>query len=703
MSRILAAVLGTAVVTFSSAAAQTRLPGYSPAAAGEEIELEAFLRGAADTASARSHLQALGSSPHIAGTRAQIRTADYVLRQMASFGLDTSRVSFRVFLPYQDSALLELIAGDTLALDITEPPLAGDPATQGGVWPAMNGYSGAGDATGRVVFANYGLPADYAVLDSLGLDVEGAVVVARYGKSFRGIKAREAEARDAAALVLYSDPQDDGYFRGDVYPEGPMRPGQAVQRGSLFNGRGDPSTPGWPSVAGARRVPVDSMAIATIPVIPIGYANAQQILQRLGGTSVPQKWQGGLPFRYHVGGGGARLRVAVWPQQGERAYKTISNTFGVIRGSEWPEELVIAGGHRDAWGPGAVDNVSGVVSLLEAARAWGGALASGYRPRRTMIFATWDAEEWGLVGSVEWVESMADTLARYGVAYLNQDVAVAGRDFRAAGSASLHGVIRQLAATVDQPGDSGTVYQSWRRRTDAGDGEPPIGNLGGGSDFSGFYNHLGIPSFGFGFGGPYGVYHSAYDSYNYITTFSDPGSLSQAAAASLAATMLARLADADVVPFDYQEFGRQLRDLVGPIAAQAGKLGWDTTAFDSLTEAARALEESGRAFNEVRDSVLSRELGRAGSAGLGEVNRRLRTVEHALLRPEGLVGRRWMKNLTFASDRDNGYATIPLPSVSEAIRSKDEALTGREIADLAGRIRQAAARVDEARESLAGA
>ncbi len=681
--------------------AQEPLPGFTLSGSEAQAALETVLRSAPDTGSALRYMEALSSAPHIAGTPAQTASADYVLRAMGGFGLDTSRVLFRVFLPFQDSARLELVAPDRIVLDVTEPSLPGDPATQGAVWTAMNGYSGVGDVTGPVVFANYGLPDDYATLDSLDQSVEGAVVIARYGRSFRGIKAREAEARGARALVLYSDPQDDGFFRGEVYPDGPMRPPHAVQRGSLYNGRGDPSTPGWPSTDGARRLPADSMAIPTIPVLPIGYANAEQILGRLEGASVPQEWQGGLPFRYHVGDGSVTLRVAVWPERGERGYKTIMNTFAVIRGSEWPKELVIAGGHRDAWGPGAVDNVSGIVSLLEAAKAWGAALDAGYRPRRTSVLATWDAEEWGLVGSVEWVEAMADTLRRQAVAYLNQDVAVAGRNFGASGTASLHGLVYQTAGTVRQPDDTVSVYAAWHRRlVEDPEEDPRIGNLGGGSDFAGFYNHLGIPSFGFGFGGPYGVYHSAYDSYRYMTQFSDPGGLSHAAAGRLVSVTTARLANADVVPFDYQDYGLHLASVVDPVRDQAEALGWNVEPFDDLIAAVEALTEAGARFNEERDAVLA--AGSVSSASLAEVNAALRKVEQHMVRPEGLVGRPWMRNLIFASDRDNGYATIPLPSVSEAIRSEDEELMRREIEDLVARIRNATAAVDEAREGLRG-
>ena len=696
MYRIFSLVL---LVPWVPLSAQEALPGFSASASEAQATLESVLRSAPDTASALRSMETLSSAPHVAGTPAQTVSADYVLRTMAGFGLDTSRVLFRVFLPYQDSALLELVAPDRMVLDVTEPPLPGDPATQGAMWNAMNGYSGVGDVTAPVVFVNYGLPDDYATLDSLDKSVEGAVVIARYGKSFRGIKAREAEARGARALVLYSDPQDDGFFRGEVYPDGPMRPPHAVQRGSLYNGRGDPSTPAWPSTDGARRLPVDSMAIPTIPVLPIGYANAEQILGRLEGTSVPQEWQGGLPFRYRVGDGSVTLRVAVWPERGAHAYKTIMNTFAVIRGSEWPEELVIAGGHRDAWGPGAVDNVSGVVSLLEAAKAWGAALEAGYRPRRTIILATWDAEEWGLVGSVEWVEAMADTLRLHAVAYLNQDGAVAGRNFGASGSASLHRLLYQAAGTVRQPDDTVSVYQAWHRRlVEDPDGDPHIGNLGGGSDFAGFYNHLGIPSFGFGFGGPYGVYHSAYDTYRYMTQYGDPGGLSHAAVGRLVSVLTARLANADVVPFDYQDYGRHLASVMEPVRDQAEAMGWNVEPFEDLIDAAEELAQSGARFNEERDAALA--AGSANSAALAAVNAALRKVEQHMVRPDGLVGRPWMRNLIFASDRDNGYATIPLPSVSEAIRSEDEALMRREIEDLVARIRNATGAVDEAREGL---
>jgi N-acetylated-alpha-linked acidic dipeptidase len=285
----------------------------------------------------------------------------------------------------------------------------------------FNGYGAAGDVRGEVVYVNYGLIEDYAQLDSMGVSVKGKIAIARYGRSFRGIKAREAEKHGAVGLMIYSDPADDGYARGDVYPVGPMRPSQGIQRGSVMNPNGDPSTPGYPSTANAKRIPLSQMEVPRIPVLPISYGNATELLRGLTGKAIPQPWQGGLPFRYHVGPGPVQARMAVTTDALTNPYKEIWDTFGIVRGSEFPDEIVMIGGHRDAWGPGAADNVSGTVSVLEAARAISEQVKAGKRPKRTIVFATWDAEEWGLIGSTEYVEEDSLRLSRSAVAYLNQD------------------------------------------------------------------------------------------------------------------------------------------------------------------------------------------------------------------------------------------------------------------------------------------
>lgn len=674
-----------------------QLPGFTPSGSTRQLAHEERLRALPDTARARDHMRTLAARPHVAGTPAQVATADHVLRAMASWGLDTMRVAFEVYLPYHDSTVVEVIGSRRERLDLTEPALAGDPTTAEPAWPAMNGYSGAGDVTAPVVYVNYGLPADYAVLDSLGVSVRRKVVLARYGRSFRGIKAREAERHGAAALILYSDPLDDGFLQGEIYPDGPMRNPFGVQRGSIKNGQGDPSTPGWASVPGARRLSEAEMDLPGIPVVPLGYGNAERILRQLDGASVPNPWQGGLGFRYHLGDGTVRARVAVWPERGPRAYKTIHNTIGILPGTTLADELVITGAHRDAWSPGAVDDVSGVVSVLEAARALGTEARRGHRPARTIVFATWDAEEWGLIGSSEWVELLADSLSAHAVAYLNQDVAVSGRMFGSSGTASLHGLVRDAARTITQPGDTMSVYAHWALRTVTSTRpEPPLGDLGGGSDFAGFYNHLGIPSFDFGFGGPGGSYHSGYDTWTFMERFADPGYLSHRAAAQMAAVVLARLANADVVPLEYGDLGTYLGTLVERTRGVAGADAI-TGALDGVASAAALLATMGRQFSVGRNGALSRD---HSVMAYREANAILRQVEREFVRPEGLRGRPFLRNLVFAADRDNGYANVQFPGIVEALRDGDPERARAEADELAARIRRAATRVDQARRAL---
>ncbi len=683
-----------------AAAAAQSLAGFTASDAARQRTLERILDTLVTPASVRQDSRALSAVPHIAGTPAQHRTAQYVNRALAAAGWDTSSVSFRVYIPFQDSAVLELIKPNAKRFNLLEPALREDPATHGEIWPAMNGYSGVGDVTGTVVYANYGLPTDYAKLDSMGVPVRGRVVIARYGRSYRGIKAREAEANGAAALILYSDPQDDGYFVGPTYPAGPMRHPDSPQRGSLGGGdlRGDLSTPGWPSTADARRLPQDSIPGPRIPVLPIGYRNAQAILQPLDGPEVPQAWQGGLPFRYRVGGGEVEIRLAVWAQRGEAAYKTITNTIAVMPGTSWPDRWIIAGGHRDAWGPGAADNVSGVASVLEAGRAIGAAAAAGFRPKRTIVLGTWDGEEWGLVGSTEYVELMAETLQEKAVVYLNLDVSATGRRFGAGGTASLWEFIRDLTTDARQPGDTVSVYEAWRRDGQLADSASVrIGNLGGGSDFAGFYNVLGIPAFEFGFGGRYGAYHSAYDSFNWMDRYGDPGYLSHAAAARMAAIAVTRLANADVLPFNYAEFGRALGALSAARRVQAEQAGMAVPGWATLDSAVARLVRVGTVLDSAL-MVAGESGGRPGpdAAAVAAANDLLRSAEQAYIRPEGIPGRPFYLNVLFAPGRDDGYGAVGLPGLESAIADGDAALAAGEAADLTRRTDRAAALVAEA-------
>lgn len=692
-------VVGLSVLIAGTARSQQPLVGYSAAGSAQErrVEADAIARPSPDRAS--THSKALSREAHVSGTAAQARTRDYVINQMKQMGLETEVRSYDVWMPHPTSVRVARVSPQPRELVLAEPPVAGDPTSTLAQYPTVNGYSGQGDVTGDVVYVNYGLIEDYAQLDSMGVSVKGKIAIARYGRSFRGIKAREAEKHGAVGLLIYSDPQDDGYVAGDVYPDGPMRNSAGVQRGSILNVDGDPSTPGYGSTTGVRRLTPDQMDIPHIPVVPIGYGNASELLRFVRGADIPRGWQGGLPFHYHVGPGPVRARVTVRDDRATKALKPIYDTFGIIRGSEFPDELVIVGGHRDAWGPGAADNVSGTVSVLEAARAVAEAAKNGQRPKRTIIFATWDAEEWGLIGSTEFVEDDSLRLARSAVAYFNQDVAAQGARFGGSGSPSLRATLRDVARIVPDPDGKGSVYSEWRRASAVADSaEPPMGDPGGGSDFAGFYNHLGIPIVDWGFGGPGGVYHSQYDSYAWMSKFGDPGFLYHATAARIAAAMVLRVANADVLPYDYVEFARTMRRYVPPIDRAIADHHW-TISTTALQGAIDDLERAATAFSQARDSALATTLG---ASARQRTNRALMQVERALTRPQGLKTRPWFRNLIYVADENNGYANMVLPSVNEAIRAGDEALTRSEIEDLAKHFNDAASALAAARAALHG-
>ncbi len=703
-----AALLAATLAAPGAAGAQAAaLPGYSPTAAARQRALEASVVARPDTARAHAHARALAAETHVAGTAAQVRTRDYVVAEMRKLGLQTEVRAYRVWMPHATGVQVWVQrprAGggiDSVALSLAEPAVPGDATSGAAQYPTVNGASAAGDAAGEIVYVNYGLIEDYAQLDSIGVSVRGKVVLARYGRSFRGIKAREAEKRGAVALLMFSDPADDGYVRGDVYPEGPMRPPFGVQRGSVFNGNGDPSTPGWPSTERARRLSADSMGTPRIPVVPIGYGNAQLLLEGVRGASVPQTWQGGLALRYHVGPGPARARVRVTTDAASDGWKTIWNTFGTIRGSEQPDELVMVGAHRDGWGPGAGDNVSGTVSVLEAARAVMEEVRAGRPPKRTLVFATWDAEEWGLVGSTEYVEDDSLRLTRHAVAYLNQDVSASGPNFGGGGSPSLRATLRDVARVVPDPSGQGSVYAVWRRRAAVPDtAEPAMGDPGGGSDFAGFYNHLGIPHADWGFGGAGGVYHSQYDSYDFVRRFADPTFAYHAAAARVNAALLLRLANADVLPYDYVEFARTMRRYVPGLERAAAARRLSGVSLAPLSSAIDRMERAAADFAAARDAALASATPPA--ARLRAANESLKQVERALTRPSGLRTRPWFRNLVYAADENNGYSNVVFPSISESVRDGDAARTTTEITDLAARFDAATRALEAATRAVSG-
>lgn len=696
------AVLTTVAVAHAPTARAQTLIGYGPAAAEAEREVESKVAGLGSPARAESLSRVLSREPHMAGTPAEAHTRDFFAQVLRDAGVTPEIQTYTIYMPHP--TIVQLFRTDgplALELPLQEGPIAEDTtSTALPQVPVFNGYSAPGDTTGDVVYVNYGLVEDYRTLDSLGISVKGKIVVARYGRSYRGIKAREAEKHGAAALIIYSDPADDGYTRGDVYPEGPMRPEQGLQRGSVYNDNGDPTTPGYASLPGAPRVPLAQTSLPRIPVIPTSYKNATVLLKDVrGGGDLPKGWQGALPFHYHIGPGPVRARVVVNTDAATKPYKDIWNVFGIIQGSEFPDEMIFIGGHRDAWGPGAADNVSGTVSVLEAARIISTLVKQGYRPKRTLVFASWDAEEWGLMGSTEYVESDTARLSRYGVAYFNQDMVAFGPSLGGSGSPSLRGLFREITKLVRTPNDTTTVYQAWRRdaKLTSDTLEPEMDDPGGGSDFAGFYNHLGVPIIEWGFGGPQGIYHSAYDSYHWLTKFGDPTFKYHVATAQIGALMLLRMANADILPYDYVAYAKAMRALADTVSKTIAARGWNVSTVQ-LTDAIDRMHGAAATFNGVRDSVLAE--GEPSTETRAQTNEMLLRVERAFVRPQGLRNRPWYRNLIYASDDDNGYANIGFPSITEAVRAGDQALTAREIADLSSRFNAAAKILVDAAQSL---
>src|SRR5215207_4466601 len=552
--------------------AQTTIDGFSSERAAAERRWEERFRAVPNQKSAREHLRRLTLEQHIAGTKEDYDTAIYVRDQLRSYGLSADLKEYEVWLNYPKTpSVVELITTRRQRLSVNEAVVPGDPSSSHPkISPLFNGYSASGDVTAPVVYANYGLPNDYDDLKKAGVDVKGKIVLVRYGNSFRGVKAKVAEQNGAVGCIIYSDPEDDGYMQGDVFPKGPWRPVASGQRGSvqyLFDYPGDPLTPGKPAIAGTPRLkPEEATNLTPIPTQPIAYDVARTILSQLKGPPRPRDFQGGLPFAYHVGGTGdvkVRLKTDM-----DYKIRKIWNVVARIDGSEEKDRWIILGNHRDACVFGAVDPNSGTSAMLEVGKGLGQLLKQGWKPRRTIILCSWDAEEYGLIGSTEWAEELAAELREKAVAYLNLDAAVSGAHFGASSVPSLWKLMRAVTRDVKDPKTGKTVYQQWqdRAREDRSEeekvtgGEARISPLGSGSDYTPFLQHLGIASTDMGFNGDYGVYHSAYDSFYWMDHFGDPGFRYHVAAAQVWGTLAMRLADADGLSFDYTDYANQIRD-----------------------------------------------------------------------------------------------------------------------------------------------
>lgn len=702
--RALVALLGGLLaVTAATAAAPAPelLParGFVERSVADVMSQEATLLAVPDASHAERWSTWLASEPRIPGTDHAARSARWLAERFTDFGLEARVDEYDVYLPHAVAARVSRLQPGPLELSLIEPAIAGDPDSADPGYSAAAGYSAAGNVTGAVVYANFGTVGDFAALRAMGVETRGAVVLMRFGQIFRGMKVRNAELAGAAAVLLYSDPTQDGFRRGEVYPDGPYRPGGGLERGSVKIGApGDPTTPGAASLPGSQRVLTDTpeAGLPAIPVVALGYDAAARLLEELRGVIAPATWQGGLPLEYRLGAGEVVARVEV--ELDSRPIKRIRNPVAMLRGSERPDEWVIIGAHYDSWTGGAIDNASGTTALLEAARALGALARAGVRPRRSVVLAAWDAEEWGLIGSAEWAEQYGGQLHEGAVAYLNLDGIAGGPFFHAMASPSLSRMIREVAAIVPDPVVPGwSVLQGWADRSGVGDAEPPVALPGGGSDHAVFFGQYAIPSMSYGFAGLHGVYHSAYDTTAYLRRFGDPGYRQHTAVAAMTAVLGWRLANADLLPYDYRDYGRFLASSLRPL----NRLGAD--AGIDLERLSRAVSR----FNVAASSLERRAVASLAAAGgvsgaLQLANRHLMRVERRLVSPAGIPGQPWYRNLVVAPHPDDAYVVSVFPSLWSAIGA-GTAAGDRATSELAASIEAAGAELETAARLLAGA
>jgi N-acetylated-alpha-linked acidic dipeptidase len=729
------------------------LTGFTVESARAEREWETRFKALPNPDSLRSYMRLLSARPHHVGSPYDKANAEWLQARLASWGWDAKLERFDVLFPTPRTRVVELVAPTRFRTKLEEPAVAGDPTTsqRAEQLPSYNAYSADGDVTAPLVYVNYGVPADYERLGRLGVSVKGAIVIARYGGSWRGIKPKVAAENGAVGCLIYSDPKDDGYWVTDVFPAGPARPRDGVQRGSVADmpvHPGDPLTPGIGAVPGAPRLPLDSATTLTrIPVLPISYGDAQPLLAALRGPVAPAEWRGALPITYHVGAGPARVHLVV---KSNWDTKPIYDVIARIPGAEAPDEWVVRGNHYDAWVNGAVDPISGQISLLEEARALGELRKQGWKPRRTIVYAAWDGEEPGLLGSTEWVETHAEELDRHAVAYLNSDVSIRGF-LGAGGSHSLEAFINDVARDITDPE---TGLSVWKRAQlhQIGRGTPDerrearerpelrIEALGSGSDYTPFLQHGGIAALNLAFqddavapSGYAGVYHSIYDDFTWATRFGDTSFVYGRALSQLVGTAVMRLASAEVVPYRFggladnvgkyagevkklladrqeqvRERNRELAESVfvalrDPRAPEAPPSAADVPPFLNfapLDNGVSVLELSARHYDE----LLAKRTGAGGAAdvaALADLNAKLIRTERALTLPDGLPGRPWFRHLIYAPGFYTGYGVKTLPGVREAIEQSRWDEANEQIGRLGTVLEAEAKAIDAAAAALA--
>lgn len=619
----------------------------------------------------------LSSEPHVAGTEGDWRTINRLMLTMDAMGLEIQRQEIEPLLAEPIAASLSIIAPEEVALDIKERPVWNDPFTNHpDLSFAWNAYSASATVEGEIVYVNRGTREDFAQLRALGVDLKGKIAIARYGGNYRGYKATYAQEAGAIGLIMFTDPADgggDGFAR-PVYPQGGWANDSYIQRGSVLNlpYPGDPLTPFVAATGDAPRLDPNDVALPRIPVQPIGSSAASEIMMRMTGESAPESWRGDMPVEYRLTGGEA-LRVRLSVEQ-KRERKKTANVFGIIRGSEFPDEVIIIGAHHDAWSFGSGDPNSGSIVVLEVARAFAEAARNGLRPRRTIIFAHWGAEEFGIIGSTEWCEANADHLRNNAVAYINLDMAAMGPNFGASAFPSLRPVIEFAAARVPAARKPDhTILEAWAPQRDDGSRSPRFGDLGGGSDHVGFLCHLGIPSAGIGAGGSAGMsYHSNYETLQWYRQVVGDDYEPALMLSRFVAVMAARLADAPILPLDQRAVAADFETKINFLEERATQLGV-TFAAASLSAELTAYRDAARGLAD-QLSRMSTAATPAARALHRDINTHLRALDRAWLHEDGLPGRPWWRNLYAASDPHSGYAAWVLPLLREAIEARDEAM-----------------------------
>lgn len=687
------------------AAAQTPIRGFSGSDAKAERDWESKARDIPQPDRIRAYMHRISAEPHHAGSAADKGVADYAAGLLREWGLDTHIEHFSVLLPYPTSRTLELVAPVRFRATLKEPAIPEDPDSgDANQLPSFNAYSAAGDVTAPLVYVNYGIPEDYALLKQRGIDVAGKIVIARYGKSWRGVKPKLAEEHGAVGCIIYSDPHEDGYFEGDVYPKGAFRPWEGVQRGSVLDMAvvpGDPLTPGWASDPDARRLPLsEAKTLMKIPVLPISYEDAKPLLENLSGPVVPDSWRGALPLTYHFGPGPATVHLKL---DFDWSNRPLNDVIATIPGTDLKDQWVIVGNHHDAWVNGASDPTSGASSLLETARTLATLYRGGWRPLRTIVFGLWDGEEFGLIGSTEWAEKHQEELEKKAAIYINSDSNGKG-PLGASGSHSLETFVREVLSEFHDPVSGRTLVESVRppRIGVVPEPQPPgfhLSPLGAGSDYVAFVDHEGISSLNLGFSGDSeGVYHSIYDSFYWYTHFSDTNFVYGQTLSQVMSTLLLRMADAPVLPFEFGTVARTTARYVDQIQKEATERGGKVD-FHDLREQIGKLAAGARAYEDEL-AAAAHGTGSLPVERLAQLDETLYRAERSLTLPEGLPGRPWYRHQLYAPGLYTGYGAKTLPGVREAVEGGRWAEANQEVKLATQTIKAFTAQVDLATRQL---